>query len=183
MDLREKGMNCSDLNYCPTSDIDQLFGGQPANAVLMIRLHSLLDPSQAPEGKGTVGIVACLPYDYGQDWNPGKECEKGEEYEALKERVGERLVSSAERVIPGLSQSVVYKRIATPITLEEATGNSFGSGMGWYPEPGGKMRSQKTPIRNLYQAGHWTFPGGSVPAVMASGRNAAQLVLKAEGMA
>jgi len=28
------------------------------------------------------------------------------------------------------------------------------------------------------QAGRWTFPGGSIPAVVTSGRNAARLVLK-----
>ena len=92
--------------------------------------------------------------------------------------MADRLVASMDNVIPGLSKHVTYRRVATPITLEQATGNSKGSAMGWYPSPGAKMRSQKTPIGNLYQAGHWTFPGGSLPAVVVSGRNAARLVLR-----
>jgi phytoene dehydrogenase-like protein len=40
------------------------------------------------------------------------------------------------------------------------------------------IRSQKTPIANLYQAGHWSFPGGGIPMVIISGMNAAKLVLK-----
>jgi len=52
--------------------------------------------------------------------------------------------------------------------------------MGWYLPAKEllRMRSQKTPIANLYQAGHWTFPGGGIPMVIISGINAAKLVLK-----
>ncbi len=52
--------------------------------------------------------------------------------------------------------------------------------MGWYlpTREISRFRSQKTPIANLYQAGHWTFPGGGIPMVILSGINAARLVLK-----
>jgi len=179
MDFKAKGVKSSELNYCPSSDVDELFSAQPEKAGLMIRLHSLLDPSQAPPGEGTVGILACFPYDFRNYWKLDKEGRKGKEYQMLKDDVADMLIASAEKVIPGLSQHIVYKRVATPLTLEQATLNSLGSAMGWYPEPRAKMRSQKTPIKNLFQAGHWTFPGGSVPAVIISGRNAAQLVLRA----
>lgn len=178
IDFKAMGIQSSDLSYCPTNDVGELFSGQPEKAGLMVRMHSLLDSDQAPPGKSTVGIVACFPYDFKDYWKLGKDGQKGKEYEALKEDVAVKLIASMERVVPGLSEHIVYKRIATPITFEQATLNSGGSAMGWYPLPGGKMRSQKTPVKNLYQAGHWTFPGGSVPAVVASGRNAAQLVLK-----
>ncbi len=179
MDFRAIGIQSSDLSYCPTNDIGELFSGQPEKSGLMVRLHSLLDSTQAPLGKSTVGIVACVsPITLINYWKLDKDGQKGKEYEAVKENVAGKLIASVEKVVPGLSEHIVYKRIATPITFEKATLNSEGSAMGWYPLPGGKMRSQKTPIKNLYQAGHWTFPGGSVPAVVASGRNAAQLILK-----
>jgi hypothetical protein len=52
--------------------------------------------------------------------------------------------------------------------------------MGWYlsAKELPRIRSQKTPAANLYQAGHWTFPGGGIPMVIISGINAAKLVLK-----
>jgi phytoene desaturase len=177
-DLRAMGIKASELSYCPTNDIDDLFGTDPDKCGLGIRLHSMLDSSQAPQGKGTVVIVVSFPYDYMDCWGQGKRDKQKKEYEELKQSLANKLIASAEKVIPGLSQHIVYKRVATPITLEKATLNSQGSAMGWYPLPGNKMRSQKTPLSNLYQAGHWTFPGGSVPAVVASGRNAARLVLK-----
>jgi all-trans-retinol 13,14-reductase len=178
MDFRAMGIQLSDLSYCPTNNVDELFSGQPEKSGLMVRLHSLLDSAQAPPGKSTMGIVACFPYNFNNYWKLANDGQKGKEYEALKGSVAGKLIASMEKVVPGLSEHIVYKRIATPITFEQATLNSEGSAMGWYPLPGGKMRSQKTPIKNLYQAGHWTFPGGSVPAVVASGRNAAQLILK-----
>ena len=178
MDFRAVGIKASELSYCPSNDVGELFGTDPEKCGLGIRLHSMLDSSQAPQGKGTLVIVASFPYDYMDCWRQGESNKHKEEYEELKQSLANKLIASAEKVIPGLSQHIVYKRIATPITLEQATLNSQASAMGWYPLPGGKMRSQKTPFKNLYQAGHWTFPGGSVPAVVASGRNAAQLVLK-----
>lgn len=41
-----------------------------------------------------------------------------------------------------------------------------------------RFRTQKTPVSNLFQAGHWAFPGGGVPMVLISGVNAGKLVLK-----
>lgn len=178
MDLRSAGLTASEVSYCPVNDVDELFGVDPGKVGLGIRLHSLLDPTQAPQGHGTVVLVASFPYDYEDRWRGAAEDPGREEYEELKQSLADRLVASAENVLPGLSRHIVYERVATPVTLERATLNSRGSAMGWYPSPGGKMRSQKTRFRHLYQAGHWTFPGGSVPAVVASGRNAAQLALR-----
>jgi phytoene dehydrogenase-like protein len=52
--------------------------------------------------------------------------------------------------------------------------------MGWYlsAKEFSSIRSQQTPIAHLYQAGHWTFPGGGIPMVILSGIYAAKLVLK-----
>ncbi|GAI93437.1 unnamed protein product, partial [marine sediment metagenome] len=90
----------------------------------------------------------------------------------------DKLLVSAEKIIPGLSRHIICKDIATPLTFERYTLNSGGAAMGWFPAPGGKMRSQITPIKNLYQAGAWTSPGPSIYMVIPSGRNAARLILK-----
>ena len=112
------------------------------------------------------------------NWKKQKDGTCGEEYLQLKEAVADKLIASAEKIIPGLTNHIVIKDIATPLTFERYTLNSYGASMGWFPAPGGGMRSQRTPIRNLYQASAWTFPGASIYAVVPSGRNAAQLVLK-----
>jgi phytoene dehydrogenase-like protein len=126
----------------------------------------------------TVQLSTCLPYDYMGNWKREKDGTRGEEYLQLKEAVANKLIASVEKIIPGLANHIVVKDVATPLTFERYTLNSCGASMGWFPAPGGRMRSQKTPIKNLYQAGAWSFPGASIYAVVPSGRNAAQLVLK-----
>jgi prolycopene isomerase len=41
----------------------------------------------------------------------------------------------------------------------------------------------RTPIKNLYLAGHWTTPGAGVAGVVMSGERTAQIVRAREGFA
>jgi phytoene dehydrogenase-like protein len=132
-------------------------------------MHSLRDPSQAPEGMATVQLMTPFPYDYLGYWKRDTDGARGKEYTELKEALADRLIAAAESVMPQLSQHIVCKDIATPLTFERYTLNSEGASHGWFPAPGAKMRSQKTPIQNLYQAGHWTFPGFSIFSVVITG--------------
>jgi len=76
------------------------------------------------------------------------------------------------------------REISTPLTLERYTANFEGAAYGWEQSPnqvGPRRLSPRTPIENLYLAGHWTFPGGGIASVTVSGRIAAQEVLRARG--
>jgi phytoene desaturase len=152
--------------YNPGNDIDELFGTDPEKCIVSINMHSIIDPAQAPDSNTAVQLVAMLPYDMVKDWR------------AAEEAIADKLIASAEKVIPRLSEHIICKHIISPLTFEQSTLNSRGAPLGWQLTPGGKIRSQKTPVKNLYQAGHWTFPGGGVSQVVTSGRNAAQLVLR-----
>ena len=159
-------------------NIDDLWSGDPERCSLWIMMHSLRDPSQAPKGMATVQLLTLFPYNYMGYWKRERDGIRGKEYTELKEALADKFITSAEGIIPRLSEHIVYKDIATPLTFERYTLNSEGAYHGWFPAPGAKLRSQKTPIKNLYQAGHWTFPGPSIFAVALSGRSAAKLVLK-----
>jgi len=163
--LKVLGYDGATIVYNPSNEIDKLFSTDPEKCTLIIEIHSISDPSFAPGSTAAIQLMMILPYDAVGD--------SQEEQEAI----ANKLIASAEKVIPNLSENVIFKHITTPRTIEQATLNSQGS-PGWYPVPGSKPRKQKTPIKNLYQAGHWTFPGAGLPQVVASGRNAAQLILK-----
>ena len=105
-----------------------------------IVMHSLRDPSRAPSGRNCLGLEAWVPYNYVEDW-------KVEE-----EAIADKLIAKAEKVIPGLKERIAFKAIFSPLTYEQNTLSSQGA-IGWYPTPGSKPRSQKTPIKNLLQAG------------------------------
>lgn len=177
MDLGAMGFDGALISYCPNYDLNKLFGSDPENCRIGIKMHSLLDPTQAPAGMHTVQLVAALPHDYMDYWRREKDGTRGKQYKELKESVANKLIASVENIIPGLSEHIVYRDIATPLTFERFTSNSCGAMAGWYPAPTAKIRSQRTPIKNLFQAGHWTFPGGTVAFAIQSGRNAAQMVL------
>jgi prolycopene isomerase len=152
--------------YNPSNNIGELFGIDPEKCIVSIIMHSIIDPSQAPGSNTTVQLVAMLPYHVVKDWK------------AAEEAIADKLIASAEEFIPRLSKHIISKHIISPLTFEQSTLNSQGAILGWQLTPGDKIRSQRTPIKNLYQAGHWTFPGGGVSQVVTSGRNAAQLVLR-----
>jgi all-trans-retinol 13,14-reductase len=178
IDLKAMGFDGTAILYNRSDNIDDLWGGDSEKCSLVIMMHSLLDPSQAPEGMATVQIMTPLPYNYMGYWKREKDGTRSKEYKELKEALADKLIASAEKIIPQLSKHIVYKDIATPLTYERYTLNSEGASHGWFPAPGAKMRSQKTPFKNLFQAGHWTFPGCGIFCVVLSGRNAAKLVLK-----
>ncbi len=178
IDLKAMGFDGTTIVYNRCDSIDDIWGGDTDKCSIWIKMHSLRDPSQAPEGMATVQIMTLFPYDYMSYWKRKKDGTRGKEYTELKEALADKLIASAEAIIPQLSKHIVCKDIATPLTFERYTLNSEGASHGWFPLPGAKMRSQKTPFKNLYQAGHWTFPGAGIFAVVLSGRNAAKLVLR-----
>ena len=140
-----------------------------------IRMDSIKNPTLAPLGMHTVAIAAYTPYELftdGANISP--------HYTEIKEEIAQKIIGITERVIPGLSSHIMVRDASTPITYERETLNTRGATMGWYlsVQEFSRIRSQKTPFANLYQAGHWTFPGGGIPMVILSGINAAKLVLK-----
>ncbi len=113
--------------------------------------------------------MVMLPYNYTDDWG------------TIAEIVTNQLITSAENIIPELKEHIVSRHTITPRNHEQNTLNNQGASRGWSPLPGIKDKTQKTPIRNLFLAGHWTFsffPEGGIAAAVASGRDAADLVLK-----
>ncbi len=142
---------------------------------MAILMDSINNPMLAPTGKHTVAISTFVPYELfieGDNISP--------HYTEIKEEVAQKIMSITEKVIPGLSTHIMVRDASTPLTYERTTLNRHGAAMGWNlsAKEFSSIRTQKTPITDLYQAGHWTFPGGGVPMVIISGINAAKLVLK-----
>jgi phytoene desaturase len=154
--------------YDNTQEWNRLLKGELAIPCFGIAIPTLVDPSLAPTGKHVVIIMTMAPYYLA-----------GKSWREEKERFARKLIARAEKLIPGLSQHIVVQDAATPLTYERYTLNTMGAAMGWAfsPQMFMKRLEQKTPIPNLYLAGHWTMPGGGVPAVALSGLRAARMIL------
>jgi prolycopene isomerase len=138
--------------------------------------YSNLEPNIAPKGKNVISVVTLMPYDWNNGW---RESEGPEQYKKLKEEVAKKLIKRIEKQLPGLSSSIEVLEVATPRTNEHFTLNYKGSIYGWANSLSQSMLNrlpQKTPVKNLYLAGAWTFPAGGQSAVLMSGYSAAELI-------
>jgi prolycopene isomerase len=172
IDPREAGLDAPETivyeSYDNTREWELLLQGEPSIPCFGIAVPTYIDPALAPPGRHVVIIMTMAPYHLrNRSWRE----EKG--------RMTDALITKAERLIPGLSKHIVVRDAATPLTYERYTLNTMGAAMGWAFSPGMFMRrlEQRTPVRNLYLAGHWTTPGGGVPAVAISGLKAARTIL------
>ena len=97
------------------------------------------------------------------------------QYRKLKKKVLEDIIRETEYIIPGLSERIVYKEMATPRSFSRWTLTPEGSIMGWTYDSlkchmAKKYARFRTPYKNLFMAGQYaTWPAGVVFSAM-SGR-------------
>jgi prolycopene isomerase len=182
MNPREKGILEHEILHYPSYDLNYEYNSfmqVESEETFGICIPTLFDPGLAPEDKHVISLICPIPYDYKENWET-ENGERGSSYEKLKNEAMQRLIKTAERVIPELSKHIIYSEAATPLTLERYTENYKGASYGWAstPDQSGPSKLQpKTPIKNLYLAGHWTTPGGGTITVALSGRNIAKVII------
>jgi phytoene dehydrogenase-like protein len=130
-------------------------------------------------------IMACLGHEYANRWASGPNGERGRQYAQLKDKTSRTFIDRFDQRLPkGFREAIRFSVAATPLTFERYTGNAEGSFMGFHCRAGeyGRFFPQTTPIRGLYFAGQWVFPGFGVAGVAASGYYCANTVLQQEGV-
>ncbi len=141
--------------------------------LLEATIPSLVDPSLAPEGKHVMSIVmqAAPRHLREGDWSNERD------------RLGDIVVKSMERVAPGLGELIEARQVITPQDLEADHG--LGGGHVYHAEPGldqffawrplnGEARYRLV-FEGLYLAGSGAHPGGGITG--APGANAARQIL------
>jgi len=145
-----------------------------------VEVLTQVDPSAAPAGHSTVGIIKLLTNDEARAWFPAagdddwKTLRFSPEYEAKKGALAEAMIAAAETALPGLSAHIVHRSEASPITYARYDLASDGAIYG--VAGSGRMRGAKSPIRNLVIAGGATH-GPGVEAVAISGAQAAEALV------
>jgi len=157
-------------------------GGDPHKTIITVLSPSVLDPTLAPPGKGTL-IIHCPAYlNYQEQWRTGEGLNRGEAYQAAKEEFAKILLDRLEAsCVPGLRQHIEVMEIATPVTYLRYTGNSMGSISGVKPtvrNVRAGVAHYQTPVRRLLLGGHCGEYGGGVPMAVRAAANASLIVLK-----
>jgi phytoene dehydrogenase-like protein len=126
------------------------------------------DPSFAPAGKTVLTASIFTRHEFWKSLAGDRAA-----YEAEKENVARAYIEALEQIFPGISDDVEMINVATPLTFERITGNWKGSITGWTLSP--EQAPVKVPktlpgLDNFWMVGHWVYPGGGVPAGVASAR-------------
>lgn len=143
--------------------------------------HYCFDPSLAPQGKSALVVMLKSEHSF---WH---RIYARRLYDTEQLQVADIIIDYLETLYPGISDRVEVKDVATPMSYERYTGNWLGSTCGWLlTKETMRLMIQGLPktissLDNFYMAGQWVEPGGSVPVVAMSGRNAVQLMCAADG--
>ncbi len=145
-----------------------------------ISIPAYRDPALAPKGQSGVIINFFMEYEL------IKKIKKAgwlkEFISATEDNIIQVLNAS---IYPGLKEKILFKFSATPLTIEHIGGSSEGAITGWsYIEKVpvenkifGMPRAIKTPIKDIYQAGQWTYTPAGIPIAIMTGWYAADEIL------
>jgi phytoene dehydrogenase-like protein len=131
-----------------------------------LTITSIADPSLSPSGQHLISSTCGLP----ENFIPSPD---------NIQRTGMLLFSKIRKQIPALENHLTISGKGTlpPGFITQ----DFSSMYGWAATPGqigmGRL-IQRTPLKGLYLAGHWTQPSHGVMPVILSGMTAARAILK-----
>jgi len=124
----------------------------------------------------TAEIIAPLDHGVFQKWQAKPWRKRGPDYEGLKARITEALLSLVESRIPGFRAEVDYSELSTPLSVEHFTGHRGGALYGFPATPrryGLKCLGPKTPVKGLSLVGADAGSLGIAGSMMAGLRGVA----------
>ncbi|MET8243467.1 NAD(P)/FAD-dependent oxidoreductase [Streptomyces sp. NPDC005202] len=159
------------------AELDALFGaapGLPADPTVTVLRPD--DPAQTPDADHeAVTLTATVPAMTGGPERVAKE--------ALYAHA-DRMISAAERAIPGLRGRLLWHEVRTPADIAEVTGAAGGA----VPAPAlaaaeGRLLhpANTTGLPGLFTVGGWSHPGGGLPHAGMSGALVAGLIVEGPG--
>ncbi len=107
-------------------------------------------------GKSTIEIITVAPWDWYSEWEDGKWKKRGEEYEAKKEAISQRLLAELYKHMPSTQGHVDYYELSTPLSTKHFSNYPAGELYGLSHTPA-RFRQRKlgvrTPLKGLWMAG------------------------------
>ena len=161
-------------DYLERAYDDAKYGNFSQQPYLDIILPSVIDPSMAPPGKHVMSCFAqYAPYDIIGGWDDIK-----------REAFGDAIVNTIAQFAPNIKDIILHRQVLTPYDLEKifglTEGNIFHGELSLQQlfslRPTVKWADYTTPIRNYYQCGSGTHPGGGISG--SPGEMAAKKILK-----
>ncbi len=127
--------------------------------------YSQVDSGLAPMGKSFGAICTA---DSLSNW----EGLDDKNYRKKKVEIARILLERLEKSVPGIGELIECYEIGTPRTIKRYTLNPSAAPYGFAQIPGQSGRgrpSYRSPVKNLWLSGTWTFPGGGFTGAIVSG--------------
>ena len=147
-------------DYLENAYDDAKYGNFSKKPFMDIILPSVLDPEMAPPGKHVMScFVQYAPYNINGGWNDEK-----------REAFGDAVVNALAEYAPNIKDIILHRQVLTPSDLESTfgltEGNIFHGELTiqqlFSLRPAVRWADYTTPIRNYYQCGSGTHPGGGI---------------------
>ena len=161
----ELGLPRTNFWIYPSNDYDAALDGFLADKdaefpIVYVSFPSAKDPDYENRhpGTSTIEIVAPAPYEWFEKWREATWGKRGDDYEAFKEALGERLLEHLYAKLPQLRGKVDYYEVSTPLSTN------------WF---GGYQRGE------LYGLAHtrerlnqdWLRPKTNIPGLWLTGQD------------
>ena len=161
----------------PGNDFDTAVDGfmedpQAPFPVVYISFPSAKDPDyeRRHPGTATIEIVAPAPYEWFEKWQGTTWGKRGDDYDAFKAQLGERLMQHLYEKLPQLDGKVDYYEVSTPLSTDHFCAYQYGELYGLDHDP---VRLQqnwlgpRTRFNGLWLTGQDVLTCGVTGAMMA----------------
>lgn len=179
--MKDKSLINSTLFIAPSTDYleqaydDAKYGDFSKRPFLECVIPTTVDPSMAPAGKHVMSIfVQYASYDMPAHGNRDQQ----------REAFGNAVIDTLAEFAPNIKELILHKQVLTPWDIEQIIGLTEGNifhgeltlDQLFFLRPAPGYAKFRTPIRNYYQCGSGTHPGGGITG--GPGRLAALEILK-----
>ena len=155
--------------------------GEDGLAVSLISA-TVADPTGAPGSYGTLTLLTLVPQSEAASWFAGSNVDDPD-FEALrannsyidrKATLGDRMIAAASRLVPGLSDHIVFREDASPVTFARYDWASGGAIYGL--SRADRLTGPQTPLPGLYVAGSGNIGPGAEAAFISGAWTATAIV-------
>ena len=139
--------------------------------VLFVSFPSEKDPDFARRhpGRATIEVVTLAPYDWFAAWQDRRWKQRGQDYDALKQRFTERILDQLEQHLPGIRGRIEHCELASPLSTRHFANYERGEIYGLSATPARfqtRDLQPRTGIRNLFLTGSDAASFGVTGALM-----------------
>ena len=191
----ELGLGRSNLWVYHSTDQDGDFARYLADPEAPLPLAYISFPSaKDPDferrypGRATIELITLAPWERFAAWADQRVRRRGDDYEAIKAELAERMLRELDRHLPQVRAAIDYQEVSTPLSTRHFAGYERGEiyGLDHSPERfAARWLRPRTPLRGLWLTGQdittcgiaGAMAGGYLTASAMLGRN----LLKAAG--